>query len=303
MNKLNKPEKEEKDIDSLLEYILENQSEKLTKLTNLKNFSLYMGHFSILACLFILIFRANFLFSYSYPLIFALISIISYSISLNIYLKLQDLIQDEILKLKNEQTFNIGSLLSYLSFNIIGLCLCFYLILITLRLEGVLPGSNWNTLAVPMFISCGICLFYIIFILPAFLTNRLYMELGTIFVYFISAFVFLILFNLKLDKELDITFMKAFMPLIIAFSLNFGFCLILLFAKGNNLKGKFLYLCSVVILLTISIITPLKLDEIVILPGWVCVLLLFFAVFLLTYEDLSGLFISQEEEEIFDGVV
>jgi hypothetical protein len=301
-NKLEEVESNNSQLDSLYEYIIEQQSEKLNKIMRVKTVSLYCGYFSTLAFLILLVFRVSFIFSWLYLLAFALSAIISFTVFLNMYLKLQDILHEEMEKLRNEDTgVNIGSMLSYFCLNISALCLSAYIILAALKLNDMLH-TEWNVIAIPLFILSGIGLFFTIFIMPAFLTNRLYLELGLLFSYFISAFMFMVFINLKLDKEIYSPFKHIFIPVIIALSLNLGFCLFLLFSNKDKqvFKMKIIYVVSVALLLTSAILIPIKLDNELHLPGWVPVILVFFAVLLLIYDDIAALFLTPSEEEDLD---
>jgi hypothetical protein len=292
-----------KDSDSLFEYIIELQSEKLNRVTNVKTISLYTGYFTTLTFLIILTFRVSFTFSWFYLLPFCLTSILAFTTFLNMYLKLQDILHEEIEKLRNEEkSVNVGSILSYFSLNTSAVCLCVYFTLVALKLTETIV-TEWNVIAIPLFILCGISLFYLIFIMPAFLTNRLYLELALIFIYFVSMFMFIVFLNLRLDKQINTPFKQIFVPLIISFSLNLGFCIFLVFANKdiNNLKMKVMYMISIILFLIASVITPVKLDNELQMPGFTPVLLIFFAVLILVYDDITNLFIpSHEEEDVLD---
>jgi hypothetical protein len=297
MNKTEEPQDTNKDLDSLFDYIIELQSDRLNKITNIKNIALYIGHFAILGFLLLLTFRVSFTFSWFYLLPLALGSILAYTTFLNMYLKLQDILHEELAKLKNEDSsINIGSILSYFSLNVSSLCFCLYVLLTCLKLKGVIT-TEWNVMAIPIFISCGICLFFLIFILPAFLTNKLYIELVTIFIYFLATFMFLIFINLKLDTEIGSTYKQVFLPLILAFSLHLGFCFIVLVTSKEGLRLKAIYTLAIAILLTVAVITPLSLDKEIMMPAFVATLLVLSAVLLLVYEDLSALFSPNSEDD------
>jgi hypothetical protein len=303
---MNKPEDEiNQDADSFVEYLLETQIAKLNNLTNFKNFALYTGYFSTLFFLFLLIFKVNNGFSWFYLLPIALTSILAFSTFFNVYLKLQDFFQQELAKLKNQDLpLSLGSWLSYLSLNIAVICLSVYFILISLKLTQII-ATEWNILAIPMIILFCISLIYIIFIMPAFIANRLYLEIALVFVYLVSAILFMFFLNLRLDRQITTTFLQIFLPLIISLSLNFVYCVFKLFNNkvNNGLKTKLVYLVSIILLLVASITASLKLDGEIQMPGYVPVLLSFFAVLMLIHDDLAALFIQkEEEEELFDKV-
>jgi hypothetical protein len=294
-----------KELDSIFDYIIELQSDRLNKFTNIKNIALYVGHFTLLTFLILLTFRVTFTFSWYILLPFLLASILAYTTFLNMYLKLQDIIHEEIAKIKNEDSsINIGSLLSYFSLNVSSLCLCVYVLLATFKLDGLIQ-TEWNVLAIPIFISCGVCLFFLIFILPAFLTNKLYYELVTIFIYFLANFMFLIFINLKLDKEIGSKFKQVFLPLILAFSLHLGFCFILLFTSKDGFKTKMINVLAVSMLLAVSVIIPLRLDNEIQIPAWVMPMMVLVAVLLLTFEDIYLLIApgAEDEEILVEKVV
>jgi hypothetical protein len=101
-------------------------------------------------------FRLSFTFFWFYLLGLLLTSLVSFTIFLNIFLKLQDIVHEGLDKFKNEATkFNIGNVLSYFSLNISAICLGVYFTLVTLKMDGFIT-TEWNVVAIPLFVLSGV---------------------------------------------------------------------------------------------------------------------------------------------------
>jgi hypothetical protein len=141
-----------------------------------------------------------------------------------------------------------------------------------------------------------------IFIMPAFLTILLYLELDIVLSYYILAVLFMVLLHLKLEKEMTSQFKNIFIPVITAFCLNLSYCLFLIFLNKNiqDFRMKIINTISAALILVAAIFTPIMLDNEIQIPGWTPVLLCFFAILLLMYDDITALFLPPEEENIMD---
>jgi hypothetical protein len=284
-----------KELMNQLDNFIELNQDKIEKLTKYMDFTQYLSYFSFLTFLIILTFKVTFDFSWFFLLAPALLTVTCFAIYLNLFLKLKDL-YDEFENKDNH--VNIGSVLSYFCLNTGAVCLCVYLVLATLKANALL-SLEWNLVAVPLYVLLGIGFFYLIFITPAFISNSFYFDILLIYTYVIASMVFLTFINMKLDKEIGSSFIHLFIPFICAIFLHMCYAVLGLFRNKelNGIKEKVVYLVSVSLVLIAGILSPLKLDNTVGVPGWVCVSLFLFAFIFSVYDKIAKLFVREDEEE------
>jgi hypothetical protein len=284
-----------KELMNQLDNFIEINQDKIEKLTKYMDISQYIAYFSFITFLTIVTFKASFEFSWFFLFGPALLTVICLTTYLNLFLKLKDL-YDEFEK--KENNVNIGSVLSYFSLNTGGICLSIYLILATLKANSII-GLDWNIIAVPLYVLLGIAFFYLIFITPAFISNSYYFDIILIYTYMIASFIFLTFINMKLDKEIDSSYIHLFIPYIFALFMHISYSVVGLVRNKelNSMKEKVVYLVCVSLLLLASILSPLKLDKTIGVPGWVCVVLCLFAFILSIYDRIVKLFKNEDEEE------
>jgi hypothetical protein len=284
-----------KELINQLDNFIEMNQEKIEKLTNYMDFTQYVSYFSFITFLTILAFKVSLNFSWFFLLAPAMLTVICSAAYLNLFLKLKDL-YDEFEK--RENNVNIGSVLSYFCLNTGAICLCTYLVLATLKATAII-GIDWNMIAVPIYVLLGIGFFYLVFITPAFISNSYYFDVILIYTYVIASMIFLTLINMKLDKEIGSSFIHLFIPIIYALFLHICHAVLGLVRNKelNSMREKVVYLVSIVLILFASILTPLRLDGTIGVPGWVCVSMCLFAFVFGIYDKIVKLFVKEEEEE------
>ena len=218
------------ELDEYLLKIYEKNMEKINTIQKVIKIAQLTGIFSFLIFLIIIAIRVNsisFAFSWFYMLIPTIICLLSFTIVINMFLKLKDIF-DEAEKFRDEdESSQIGSIVSYFCLNVNSLNILVYLILFSLKLENIID-AQFNVISVPLYVFLGVSLFYSIFILPAFTQNKLYSEIIMIFVYIISSFTFLILLNFKLDLNLNGQFLNIFIPVFFSLGLHLIYLILFL---------------------------------------------------------------------------
>lgn len=214
--------------------------------------------YQILGYVFIIIFFALLVIKYSlknekelkyyYLLLPSTIATMTFSFSFNYFLRLKQLIEKEeedILSQNNKMDCSMGNFLSYLCLNLISFSICVYFFLLALKLENAISETGLSMVNIPIYISLGIIFFYFIFILPAFLMNKLYWGIILIASYLINAVVFLILLSMKLDHQAKLKYAEVFVPVLIALGIQFVYAVVQFFIGDKCVLMKLLGFCSV----------------------------------------------------------
>jgi hypothetical protein len=261
---INNDNENENEIDERLLKIYERNLSKISKVSYWMKVFKITGIFTFLIFLITLTVRVKVSFSNFFLLSLIIVALICFTGLLNMYLKLKDIFDEEEVTTEGEEgSSQIGSVLTYFCLNTVAISFMIYMVLVCLKLENFIT-INWNIIGVPIYVVFGIFLFYAIFILPAFLQNKLYIELIIIFVYLICGFVFTILLNFKLDKNLNSSFMNVFTSIIFALGLHTIYILIEIF---NNFKSETFSKFGALIFALLSIVSlvliPLKADGLI----------------------------------------
>ena len=191
--------KQEEDLENFHEInpnllkIIDKYQDKITFITNTINITEIIGYFSFLAFLLMLTIRLspNITFSWLILLAPSIACLVSFTILLNMYLKLKDIF-DESENFNEEKNSSIGSILTYFCLNTASICIIIFLVLISLKLQGII-ALKLNEISIPLYLLSGIALFYYIFIFPAFVKNKLIFPLVMLGVYLVTSFIFMVL--------------------------------------------------------------------------------------------------------------
>lgn len=232
-----------------------SQTIKITQITGLSFFLIFLILLAIRV-------NKNFNFSWFILLIPALTCLTSYTVLFNMYLKLKDIFDEAEKSKEDDDTSQIGSLITYFCLNFISLNIFVYLVLFCLRVENVIL-TQWNLISIPIYITLGIAFFYWIFILPAFFQNKLYIEILLIFVYISCLFVFILLLNFKLDNNYTKSFTKIFIPIMFVLGLHMTLMLINIneALKNGEILKNLTGIGFIVFSLISAILTFLKADQ------------------------------------------
>ena len=299
-----KPEEDLENFDEInpnLLKIIEKHQDTITNITNTINFSELIGYVSFLVFLLMLTIRlaSNMSFNWLFLLAPALTCLISFTILLNAYLKLKDLFDEsENENFEDEKTnSSLGSILSYFCLNTASLCAFVYLILLSLKLQ-IIISINFNEAGIPIYVLFGIAVFYYIFILPAFIKNRLIFPLLMFGLYIISSFIFFVLLNMKLDKNMQGGYYSlVFLSMLITISFHMLFYTYLLVKSAkNNFLNYISNLVALLLLLLGLLLIGLKLDSVITIDNWVPMVLVIFAYMILVSDKIYALFDKSEGE-------
>lgn len=227
-----KPSAKNENIYDQYEMIYLMHLNEISSLEKVIKFTQIVWILFLLTFFVILIFQVqqDIKFSYFYLLATALLSVVSATIFGNAYLKIKDIFDKAQKIINNEKVENcsLGTFLSYGCLNLSSAGIIVYLILICLRLEGIFISTSvlWNIIAIPLYITVGMVIFYFIFILPAFIANKFYWAICVISTYVISGLAFIVLYNLKLDHMLNDTHnTQIFIPIYIALAVHLIYAL------------------------------------------------------------------------------
>lgn len=282
------------EINSNLLKIIEKNGEKINSISLYINISELLGLFSFFVFLLVLTVKLSnleeFKFAFSYILIPSLISLISFTFELNLYLKLKDLLTEGItLEDREKSSSSLGSILSYFCLNTGSICLSIYLILLALKLDNFL-SINFNETAVPLYMLMGILMFYYIFIFPAFLKNKLMPELFLIGLYLIASFIFFLLTNLKFDTESSIQFCYISLALLSVMVLNIIYFIYSIVSNRNEMVNNVTNLITILLSFSSSIMICLKLDKIILMENWIPLSLIIFSYLIFVSDKIFMLF-------------
>jgi hypothetical protein len=229
-----------KDLFEQYERILHENMNEITRLDDYKYISLIIGIVSSFVFLILLLVKLILVdqaqdpkltssqFTYYFLLIPATISLISFTLWANFYLKMNEIFDRAHKRIRHEENenFNFGNFLSYFTVNLTCICILLYLVLLVIKLQTLNNAetqniyNTFNIIAIPCYFTYGILLLYFIFVMPAFLLNKWYFFTFMLANYFICSFVSFLLINFRLDNITSIKFLFNFAPLLFAVFLN-----------------------------------------------------------------------------------
>ncbi len=229
---------EDQMLDEYLMQVYEKNISKINTIQKTMDISKVIAVISVLLFLILLAIKVDRDFTWFVPFIPAATALLSFAVLFNLFLKLKDIFDDtgksEDKDKDDEESSHIGSNVSYFCLNLIVLNVLIYMILFSLKCDNIME-SDWNVISIPIYIVFGIATFYAIFILPAFIQNKMYMESIMLFTYLICSFIFFILINLKGDKNIASEYFSVFLPFIFPLGLHFIYLIsILVVSKKNN---------------------------------------------------------------------
>jgi hypothetical protein len=301
LNKCKEISKDDHELDEYLTKLYEKNMERIVNLSKIIQVSQVIGISSFLIFLILLAFRSSQTsnFSVFYLLFPSTVCLISFTVLLNMYLKLKEIFDEAEKDREDDNSSQIGSILTYFSLNTCAISILAYLILICLRIEGFI-NSQWNVMTIPLYLATGIAIFYWIFILPAFLQNKLYFEISIIFAYLVCGLVFTIMFNFKLDKSYSSSYFNILIPLL--FALGFHFILNILSLFSLVKQQIFSTICVILFLFlsfTSFVLVGLKADgKFTGYEFWLPIIIFTVGYSLLVGESLYRVFIDEKEEEL-----
>jgi hypothetical protein len=287
----------EDEINPNLLKILEKNAEKINTISTLINTSEIIGFIFLFVFLLLLTIRlsVNFNFSWLFLLIPVLITTISFTFQMNLYLKLKDIFTEGF-QAEEKKTNSLGSNLSYFCVNAGSLCLIIYFILFSLKLDNI-TKMNLNEVSIPFYILMGILIFYYIFIFPAFLKNKMLLELFIIGLYLISFFLFIFLINLKIDSQSSVQYFYLAFSLLFVMVLNIAYYIYSIISNRNDIINDVTNLVSILLLFNSIIITCLKLDKVIFLENWIPLTLMIFSYLIFISDKIFMLFESKNMED------
>lgn len=299
-----KPEEDLENLDDInpkLLKIIEKHHNKIATITNTINISEFTGYISFLVFLVILSIRLSPKISFNWLILLAPAAtcIISFTILLNAYLKLKDLFdesdnfEEEEHNTKNNNG-SLGSILSYCCLNTASLSILVYLVMLTLKLQGILNIINFNDMAIPIYILYGIAVFYYIFIFPAFIKNKMIFLLFMFGLYIIASFIFFILLNMKLDKSIQGGYYSlVFFSMLLAIGLHmicFCYLIAINIYEKKNILNHISITIALLLLLVVLLLTGLSLDNVIKIDNWIPSVIAIFAYMILVSDKLYSFF-------------
>lgn len=281
-----KPLSSEQEMEDYLEKLYQNSMERINTCSDAIKYFNFIGVVTFLAFLILLAVRLSndLKFSCFYLLVPGLLSVISFAIVLNMYLKLKDIF-DEVENQKEEDTSHLGSILTYFCLNTCATGVVIYLILLCLKIENLLD-AQFNIISVSLYISLGIMCFYWIFILPAFWHNKLFYEIVIISFYLICGFAFIFMINNKLDGNFSTSYLKVFSVALFSSGLNVVLSIVMcLISQKAELFSKILKTFVLILTFISIILIPLKADSILkFYDYWFPIVFIIFGVIVLILE-------------------
>lgn len=248
---------------------------------------------SFLSFLIVLTARLITNFSWFFLLIPSLTSLLAFTLYLNNYLKLKDIFDEESNNLDSsgnyeDNTSQIGSIISYSCLNLSSLSVTIYLILLAAKLENVLYTS-FNTIGIPIYLLSGIFIFYAIFILPALISNGLIFEIILIFVNILGGSIYFVLQNLRLDGNINISYLTVFSPIITILTMNVCYTIYNVMKSVDVLNSHKIGVFFLVFSVLVSfVLIPLKLDGYINIKDWVFMVIILFGGICYSIDNFSS---------------
>jgi len=207
-------------------------------------------------------------FSWFILLIPAVITIISYTISINLFIKSLDIGQEA------------NSWGKYILINIVAVSTVTYLILFCCKNENVLVVS-WLVLTIPIFIALFLAILYLIFLLPDYLLKKEYFEVSVVSIYMFSITIFTYMIHHKVDNlnsKDEPSFALVFITLFLASGWHFVYTLYYTFFY---LQEKFLkrifQIIGILLLNSSLILAVLVLDKKIAMYSYFPVVMMLFS--------------------------
>ena len=187
-------------------------------------------------------------FSWFYLLLPASFAIISYTITLCLFIKSLDIGSESV-------SYN-----KYIIVNLTSVSTITYLIIFCLKMELMII-SPWLLVSIPAFVAIFFVILYQIFIIPTYIHKKAYFEISVVAMYLIIIPVFTYMLHQKLDNlNSGFTFSQTFIPLLLAASWHLVYAMYYIFwynhesliKKIFQLSGILLLICSLVLLMLIA---------------------------------------------------
>jgi len=280
------------EINPNLLKIIDKYQDKLTSITNTINQTEIIGYISFLVFLLMLTIRLspNITFNWLILLAPSLTCLFSFTIFLNMFLKLKDLFDGAENFDEEEKNSSFGSILSYFCLNSISLCLLIFLILLFTRLQNIIT-LKLNEIAIPFYVLSGIVLFYYIFIFPAFIKNKMIYQIFMTGVYILGSFIFMVLINTKIDNNSFGLYSFIFIPIFIGISLHIAFYIYMIInSSKNNYLNLMTVLFSLLLLFSSLLLIALRLDDFINIYIWIPMVMLIFSFMLIVSDKLYNFF-------------
>jgi hypothetical protein len=290
----------EKKGNRILKVIEENQSH----LDLLNGAERYSEVFSLIAffCFLLLVFL-KVLMDSSFPSMFLLApliaSIVFYTVSINCYLKINDIFYETIPHVQR-----LSSVFSYSVTNSAAVAAIIYVLGLALKLDELID-SNYIDLSLPIYIEAGVFVCFFIYLFPTLYKHK---EIWIICITITSIsliLVFISYLNYKLDKTIDTDYTSIFFPLnIFLIILTFKTFYDLIFVNKMVLVQILSFTCAI-LLLSCSYIIPFRLDLKIKIDIWVpmTILLLIYLSFFVdrVFKLMNNIMdIEESEEDIFN---
>lgn len=286
------------EYDDYMSKIYERNIEKIIKYSNIIKFSQLSSFLSFFCFTLLLFFKLYKLFQFTtfILLIPASLAILSFSLMLNMYLKLKDIFDEAQKSIDLDNVTSVGTLISYFCLNTCTISILTYLTLLCFRIEGLI-NSQWNVIGIPFYFNIGLVFFYWILILPALFQNKMYSEITITSTYMIGATIFFFWFNFKLDELYSNTFLNILIPVMFPLGLHFIFSVVELISSSKSDIIKKINTCLFILAsLAAVVLTGLISVDRVKLEYWCPILIFLFAYAFILLEKLIKL-IKEEVEE------
>ncbi len=239
--------------------------------------------------------------NYLYTLIPSFTGVISLNASMNLYIRIIDIYSEAKNYMgsgKKVKSVSLSSIISYISINLVTFLTLGYLFSVTAKVQKIIE-IELNLINIPFYIILGICLFYLLFFLPAMVKDRAIWPIVLCLTIFIAIFSFLVAFTVIFDKILvNMPYLYAFIPLFGLIAVLYIWSLYQLFNNESkeDLFAKISRLMTIFLMSGFIIITPLKLDGIIQIYNWAVMLFPITAYVLFFSERVKTLYFNEDED-------
>lgn len=187
-------------------------------------------------------------FSYMFLLVPSLASILLYTISLNMQIRIQTI-------------FSLGktSFLLYFITNTIAIAVILYIVGVCMKLDNLIE-TTYTLTATPIYIALALGFMFYLYSCPGMFKAKEFWLLCSIIIYLILGIIFFGYLNYRLDNVNDVDFTVVFRPLLLGLFVVIGRVCYKLVAYKGLIMVYLVELVCAVCLLVIVVMIPLIID-------------------------------------------
>jgi hypothetical protein len=285
------------------EKYLEENFEEIMCLEKWQTFSIIIAFLSYIAMFIMISIKMGLIagpggFMYMFLLIPSYIGVIATTIYYHAWLKEKDIFDNAYRPDEKSSGCSLGTALSFVCLYLAALSCLVYITLLSAKLDSLLI-AQYNIIGIPFYIFIGVAIFFFVFMLPAFILEKLYFCMMVLGVYILGIFLTFLMLNLKLDGGLkQNAFIALFSPVIISIILHALYLINKIVQEfKENFTINLFHLVGIILILLGTIFIALNADQSMSSATYTPVILFLFA--LLCFFDYSQ-FVPKEDSKDYN---